>query len=130
MGECSGPPESLVKVLVAYRFGVGYHMTVVKGENCNPMRVTKTVMQHVPGGELSTEAGAELAYTLPSNATGSFPELFEYIEGRRHCQVICTAPELYVHFVMTCYAEICRTFDFHVHVCETLHGRAWNARNC
>ena len=64
------------------RYGVGYHMTIAKGPDCQDKRVTDFILNLVPEAQLSTSAGAELAYILPNHAAPAFPKLFEQLEGK------------------------------------------------
>ena len=66
--------------MVNCRYGVGYHMTIVKAPSCNPLRVERLVKSFVPQSKQVTNAGAELSYVLPSSSTPSFPELFDRLE--------------------------------------------------
>ncbi len=63
------------------RYGVGYHMVVVKEAECDSAKVTHLVTSLVQGAEQVTDVGAELSYVLPSSASSSFPSLFEALEG-------------------------------------------------
>ncbi|XP_032221027.2 phospholipid-transporting ATPase ABCA3-like isoform X2 [Nematostella vectensis] len=64
------------------KYGVGYHMAVVKGPSCNAGKVTEVVQKFVPTAQLESNVGAELSYILPSEATGRFEELFTELETR------------------------------------------------
>ena len=66
---------------LVYRYGVGYHMTLVKERQCDSAQVTEMVLSIVRGAEQVTDVGAELSFVLPSNATPQFPELFKTLEG-------------------------------------------------
>lgn len=63
------------------RYGVGYHMTVVKEPGCVSENVERLVCSFVPEAHQETDVGAELSFTLPSNATGKFPELFDKLDS-------------------------------------------------
>ena len=65
------------------RYGVGYHLTIVKGDSCDPSQVERAVKSVVSDAEKSTDVGAELSYILPSSATGSFPQLFDKLEAEK-----------------------------------------------
>lgn len=65
------------------RFGVGYHMTIVKDSSCDPSSVTSAVKSVVSEAEQATDVGAELSYILPSSATASFPTLFDKLEAEK-----------------------------------------------
>ena len=66
---------------LAHRYGVGYHMTLVKERQCDSAQVTDMVKSIVCGAEQVTDVGAELSFVLPSSATPQFPELFKTLEG-------------------------------------------------
>ena len=72
----SGPsfPPSL-------RYGVGYRMIVVKDPSCVSSQVTSLVTSLVDGSKNITDIGTELAYVLPSGSSGSFPQLFDTLDG-------------------------------------------------
>ena len=65
------------------RYGVGYHMTIVKDESCDPSRVESAVKSVVSKAEQATDVGAELSYILPSSSAPSFPELFDMLESEK-----------------------------------------------
>ncbi|XP_071958195.1 phospholipid-transporting ATPase ABCA3-like [Antedon mediterranea] len=75
---CSGSSHFLKN-----RYGVGYHMTLVKNENCQVDQLTKIIQDYVPGSYLESNIGAELAYILPGDSTSQFQSLFENVEGQR-----------------------------------------------
>ena len=64
------------------RYGVGYHMTIVKEASCSSSRVAEVVQSMVSQAEQVTDVGAELSFILPSSATPHFPQLFDTLEGR------------------------------------------------
>ena len=66
------------------RYGVGYHMVVVKEPHCDSSKVTALVISIVKGSKQVTDVGAELSYILPSTATESFPSLFDALEGKMY----------------------------------------------
>jgi hypothetical protein len=65
------------------RFGVGYHLTLVKNAQCKPADITARVLTHVPTARLTGDAGAELTYLLPKTEVAGFPQLFATIEDSR-----------------------------------------------
>ncbi|XP_071958198.1 phospholipid-transporting ATPase ABCA3-like isoform X2 [Antedon mediterranea] len=75
---CSGSSHFLKN-----RYGVGYHMTLVKNENCQVDQLTKIIQDYVPGSYLESNIGAELAYILPGDSTSQFQSLFENVEAKR-----------------------------------------------
>ncbi len=64
-----------------YRYGVGYHMTIVKESGCDSSQVEHLVKSMVENAQQVTDVGAELTFILPSSATPNFPDLFDTIEG-------------------------------------------------
>lgn len=63
--------------MISFRYGVGYHLTVVKDPNCNVDNVTSLVERMVTGATISTNIGSELSFTLPSQSSHQFAELFD-----------------------------------------------------
>ena len=70
-----------LKTLFPPRYGIGYHMTMVKDASCDSRKVTGLVLRLVEGALLTTDVGAELSFILPSTSTHQFPAMFEEIEG-------------------------------------------------
>ncbi len=68
-------------IMLYHRYGVGYHMVVVKGSECDSAKVSQLVKSHVPGAQQVTDVGAELSFVLPSTSSAEFPGLFDAIEG-------------------------------------------------
>ena len=56
-------------------------MVIVKEPSCDSGQVTETVVSLVRGGKKVTDVGTELSYVLPSLSSGSFPTLFDTLEG-------------------------------------------------
>merc|ERR1711871_116384 len=77
--KCCGSSLFLKKV-----FGVGYSMTLEKKEahNFNVSKVENLVKSHVHEAKLLSDAGKEISYQLPFNASHAFPKLFEAIDSR------------------------------------------------
>ena len=73
----------MLAIILLIRYGVGYHLTLVKDDSCNPSQVERAVKSVVSDAEKSTDVGAELSYILPSSATGSFPQLFDKLEAEK-----------------------------------------------
>ncbi|PFX17779.1 ATP-binding cassette sub-family A member 3 [Stylophora pistillata] len=65
------------------KYGVGYHMVIVKEPSCDVPKVTGVVASHVPTATVESNIGAELSFILPSEATGNFENLFLELETRR-----------------------------------------------
>lgn len=64
------------------RYGVGYHLTLVKKENCNQNAVTSLVMNYVPNAQLLSSVGAEMEFVLSSENSSGFESLFQEIENK------------------------------------------------
>lgn len=75
---CSGS-----SLFLKSRYGVGYHMTIVKAPGCVSEKVEELVHTYVSEAEQVTDVGAELSFTLPSSATAKFPELFDRLDGQK-----------------------------------------------
>ncbi|XP_033114079.1 ATP-binding cassette sub-family A member 3-like [Anneissia japonica] len=75
---CSGS-----SLFLKNRYGVGYHMTLVKNQDCQVDLLTKTIQEFVPGSYLESNIGAELTYILPGESTSMFQKLFEHLEAKR-----------------------------------------------
>ena len=68
-------------VMLLHRYGVGYHMTVVKEPGCVSHNVEQLVTSYVPDAKQVTDVGAELSFILPTSATTKFPDLFDSLDG-------------------------------------------------
>ena len=77
---------------VSCRYGVGYHMTIVKEPSCVSSEVERLVKSFVPSAEMVTNVGAELSFILPSCAVTQFPLLFDEME----CEFFLMYPSLSV----------------------------------
>ena len=86
-GECYScfdlTPLVTTKFCSVTRYGVGYHLTLVKDIFCVSSRVEQIVKSFVPEAEQVTDVGAELSFILPSSSTPSFPNLFDKIEANK-----------------------------------------------
>ena len=67
--------------VVLIRYGVGYHMTVVKESNCVSENVERLILSYVPNAKQVTDVGAELSFVLPSSGAAKFPEMFDSLDG-------------------------------------------------
>ena len=76
--KCLGTPHFLKN-----RFGIGYHMTLVKGSGCNVPAITDLVSSFVPTAQFVSDIGAELTFILPKQYTQIFPEMFDSLETYR-----------------------------------------------
>lgn len=66
-------------------------MTIVKSASCDPAQIGSLIRSKVPNAEQVTDVGAELTFILPSDATPSFPDLFDSLEGE--CSAMPPCPE-------------------------------------
>ncbi|KAJ8728130.1 hypothetical protein PYW08_016515 [Mythimna loreyi] len=76
--QCVGTPYFLKK-----HYGIGYKMTIVKGENCIADDVTKFFRNYVPDIKENTNIGSELTYILPSDNVSKFPKMLKEFEAKR-----------------------------------------------
>ncbi|XP_065652513.1 phospholipid-transporting ATPase ABCA3 isoform X3 [Hydra vulgaris] len=76
--QCYGSSLFLKK-----KYGVGYHMIMVKNASCNVEKVTKLISKHIPSASLENNVGMELSYILPSDYVSVFESLFSEIESQR-----------------------------------------------
>ena len=67
--------------MTLFRYGVGYHMTMVKGPHCDSQAVTDLVERMVTGAQQEMDVGAELSFILPSQSSHQFPQLFDTLDG-------------------------------------------------
>ncbi|XP_077979982.1 phospholipid-transporting ATPase ABCA3-like isoform X2 [Glandiceps talaboti] len=65
------------------KYGVGYHMTIVKHPLCDVGRITYIVHHHVPDAQMESNIGAELAYILPHESSANFEALFTELESQK-----------------------------------------------
>ena len=63
------------------RYGVGYHMTIVKGTEFNESETVKLVNNTIPSAKMVGNIGAEMSYILEESSTKLFKGLFEQLEG-------------------------------------------------
>ena len=85
----------LVLFYISVRYGVGYHMTMVKGSKCDSGLVTGLVKDTVSGAEQVTDVGAELSFLLPSQSAQQFPDLFDILDSK------CTMHRFLLHFTVS-----------------------------
>ncbi|KAL0893030.1 hypothetical protein ABMA27_014684 [Loxostege sticticalis] len=76
--QCVGTPYFLKK-----HYGIGYKLTIVKGENCNVEEVTRFFKAYVPDLKENTNIGSELTYILPSEHVSKFPDMLKEFEDKR-----------------------------------------------
>ena len=76
--RCSGS-----SLFLKSRYGVGYHMTLVKELKCFSSEIESLVKSYVPSAEKMTDVGMELSFILPSSGASKFPELFDRLESMK-----------------------------------------------
>ena len=77
--RCSGS-----SLFLKSRYGVGYHMTLVKkSPKCLSLEVENVVKSYVPSAEIVTDVGMELSFILPSSEAYKFPDLFDKLEAMK-----------------------------------------------
>ncbi|XP_065074347.1 phospholipid-transporting ATPase ABCA3-like [Ochlerotatus camptorhynchus] len=62
------------------KFGVGYRLICVKGDNCTPQNVTDLIQRYIPGCQIDTDIGTELSYVLEESYTNVYQSLLEELE--------------------------------------------------
>ena len=63
------------------RYGVGYHLTLVKSPNFEEERIVSLIREQVPTAKMAGNVAAELSYILNEDSTKQFKPLFEKLEG-------------------------------------------------
>ena len=87
------------------RYGVGYHMVVVKAASCVSSRVVQIVTSMVSGSKNVTDVGTELSFILPSTSSHHFPELFEKLECKEYIVCgHCTRSSIY--YILQCMSNV------------------------
>ncbi|XP_057304734.1 phospholipid-transporting ATPase ABCA3-like [Hydractinia symbiolongicarpus] len=65
------------------RYGVGYHMTLVKGQNFQENKTRSLISEAIPSAKLVGNVGLEMSYILEEESTGLFKGLFEELEEKK-----------------------------------------------
>jgi ABC-type multidrug transport system ATPase subunit len=76
--RCVGTPMFLKS-----RFGVGYHMTLVKTPSCDVSKVERLITSSVAGSKMVGNVSSELSFILPRDQSTAFPELFGSLEDHK-----------------------------------------------
>ena len=76
--QCCGTP-----LFLKNKYGVGYHMIMVKNADCDVRRVRNLVTSFVPEAKLESNMAAELSFVLPREGAAQFEKLFETLEKQR-----------------------------------------------
>ncbi|KAJ7376779.1 hypothetical protein OS493_032513 [Desmophyllum pertusum] len=64
------------------RYGVGYHLTLVKKESYDQDAITNLVKHYVPTAEIISSVGAEIQFVLSSENAQNFEALFSELENK------------------------------------------------
>ncbi|XP_038064273.1 ATP-binding cassette sub-family A member 3-like [Patiria miniata] len=73
--QCCGTSLFLKK-----KYGVGYHMVMVKSPLCDVRRVSDLIHSYIPSAAMESDVGAELSFILPNEASDKFEGLFTKLE--------------------------------------------------
>ncbi|CAH3155546.1 unnamed protein product, partial [Porites evermanni] len=63
------------------RYGVGYHLTLVKRESCDEDAISNLVKSYVPKAEIISAVGTEIQFVLTSESSQNFEALFSELEN-------------------------------------------------
>lgn len=73
--KCAGS-----SVFLKRKWGLGYHLSFCRNEMCDPEQIASLINHHIPDAKLKTETKEKLVYTLPSERTNKFPDLFRDLD--------------------------------------------------
>ncbi|KAJ0177199.1 hypothetical protein K1T71_007208 [Dendrolimus kikuchii] len=76
--QCFGTPYFLKK-----HYGIGYKLTIVKGDGCNVNAITNLFKPYIPSCCENTNIGSELTYILPNEFVHKFPYLLRELEEKK-----------------------------------------------
>ncbi|XP_074080803.1 ABC-type organic anion transporter ABCA8-like isoform X2 [Macrotis lagotis] len=62
------------------KWGIGYHLSLHKNENCDSEKITALVKHHIPDANLREESEEKLVYTLPLERTDKFPDFGNWVQ--------------------------------------------------
>ncbi|EDV28384.1 uncharacterized protein TRIADDRAFT_49936 [Trichoplax adhaerens] len=62
------------------KYGIGYHMTIVKSATCKVNEIIERVTKSIDGATLENNVGSELSFILPSSGSNKFELLFCELE--------------------------------------------------
>ena len=83
------------------RYGVGYHLTLVKGPSCDTRQLCELITSTVPGSELASDVSAELTFLLPFTSSQHFPTLLDTLERESTSSTTLTSshpPWIHTHW--------------------------------
>ncbi|KAH3872038.1 phospholipid-transporting ATPase ABCA3-like isoform X2 [Dreissena polymorpha] len=64
------------------KYGAGYHMIIVKTDNCDVNFITQRIKHHVPEAKLENNVAAELSFILPKERSSAFEKMFTEFDSR------------------------------------------------
>ena len=67
---------------ICVRYGVGYHLTLVKGSNFKETKTKSLFAEKLPTSKLVGNIGAEMSYILDEQNVKQFKDLFIALEGK------------------------------------------------
>lgn len=73
--KCFGSPMFLKS-----RYGVGYHLTIVKQADCNVQQLRTLIQSSIDDSKVESNVGSEMSFILPQESTNRFQTLFEKLE--------------------------------------------------
>ncbi|XP_012941784.1 ATP-binding cassette sub-family A member 3 [Aplysia californica] len=76
--KCCGSSMFLKKL-----YGAGYHLVVVKDDQCDINILTDVIQSFVASAELETIINREVSYLLPDNESSKFASLFRELESKK-----------------------------------------------
>ena len=79
--ECISVITSFYCFFFFFRYGVGYHLTLVKRESCDQDVISNLVKSHVPKAEIISAVGTEIQFVLPGESSQNFEALFSKFES-------------------------------------------------
>jgi len=86
--------------------GCGYHLIIVKGENCKVDAITDLLNKKIGNIVLEQNVGAELSYSLPEEKATTFGAVFTEIEKKKqelgigsYGASITTMEEIFIKYV-------------------------------
>jgi ATP-binding cassette subfamily A (ABC1) protein 3 len=107
-----------VTILTFAFLGGGYHLTIVKDENCTVENITALIKRRIPDVAVESNCGAELTYNLPDEKSGLFAEMFEELEDRKtelgiasYGASITTMEEVFVRVGREAERKVAETFE-------------------
>ncbi|KAI9140082.1 hypothetical protein BKA69DRAFT_1081761 [Paraphysoderma sedebokerense] len=62
------------------RFGIGYHLNMVKSPDCDVSTVNSFIVQYIPSAKQTRNVGSELSFTLPYQSVSEFKHFFDALE--------------------------------------------------